>query len=158
MCIDGHHRLLAHSILDNQDIQCRIFEGSYDEAVDYAFQANLTNGLPLTIKEKKLYASKLLTNHPEMSSRAIGRLSGLSHDTVQDLRNPSTNPPSKPKIARPVIEKILNLAWDMKFSKDENPVSEGRTFLQSWDEDQQEHYREAIVNLINVLADVDDLG
>ena len=107
--VDGHHRLEAARRLQHETIEVRVFQGTVSEAVDYAYQSNLRNGLPLTLPEKKGYALKLLSEEPGLSDREIGRRAGIDNKTVGSLRrgeNKDANKPT-PKQTLSIGEKIM---------------------------------------------------
>ena len=90
--IDGHHRLEAAKKLGYETIEVKVFDGTVEQAREYAYQTNLKNGLPLSFAEKKRYALQLLQSDASLSNREIGRRSGLSHQTIASLRQGDMNP------------------------------------------------------------------
>ena len=113
--VDGHHRLEAAKRMGHETIEARVFKGTVSEAVDYAYQSNLRNGLPLTLPEKKSYALKLLSEEPGLSDREIGRRVGLDNKTVGNLRrgeNKDSNKPTQKQslsIGERIMKDILKL-------------------------------------------------
>jgi ParB-like chromosome segregation protein Spo0J len=84
--IDGHYRLEAARLLGLRDIDCEYFDGTTDAAYLEALRRNVTHGLPLTLRERKRAARRLLGEHMDWSDRRIGELCGLSHGTIANLR------------------------------------------------------------------------
>lgn len=87
--IDGLHRYRAAVIKKQQTIRVEFFDGSEDDAYIYGVQANVRHGLPLTIAERKAAAERVIRIRPELSDRALARISGLSAKTVGTLRRRS---------------------------------------------------------------------
>lgn len=88
--IDGIHRLLAALLRGQETIDVEFFEGSADEAFLKAVQANITHGLPLSQADRRVAAMRIMTSHPQMSDRAIARVSGLGAKAVASIRRRST--------------------------------------------------------------------
>jgi hypothetical protein len=64
----------------------RFFNGTAEEAFVLAVEANIAHGLPLTPKDRKAAAARILQMFPAWSDRLIASTSGLSHHTVAVLR------------------------------------------------------------------------
>ncbi|MGK5728612.1 ParB/RepB/Spo0J family partition protein, partial [Streptomyces sp. URMC 124] len=60
-----------------------------DEVFVEAVTANISHGLPLTLKDRKLAAERILRTHPAWSDRAIARITDLSPKTVGAARRRS---------------------------------------------------------------------
>ncbi|GES28786.1 ParB N-terminal domain-containing protein [Streptomyces angustmyceticus] len=88
--IDGMHRLQAAVLRGERDIAVRYLDGPADEVFIQAVRANITHGLPLTLKDRKLAAERILRMHPAWSDRAIARITDLSPKTVGAARRRST--------------------------------------------------------------------
>ncbi|MBT2900463.1 ParB N-terminal domain-containing protein [Streptomyces sp. McG3] len=88
--IDGMHRLRATKMRGATEIAVRYFEGGEEEAFIFAVKSNVTHGLPLSLDDRKVAASRVLETHPFWSDRAIGLATGLSAKTVGTLRSCST--------------------------------------------------------------------
>lgn len=88
--IDGWHRLQAARARGDQTIEVEFFEGSDDEAFLRAVQANVTHGLPLSLKDRRAAASRIIASHPHMADRAIAKVSGLNAKAVAGIRACST--------------------------------------------------------------------
>lgn len=87
--IDGLHRYRAAIIRNQQSIRVEFFDGSEEEAYIYGVQANVRHGLPLTVAERKAAAERVIRMRPELSDRALARISGLSAKTVGAMRRRS---------------------------------------------------------------------
>ncbi len=84
--IDGMHRLRAAKLRKQETIEVQFFDGTADEAFVIAVYANVTHGMPLTRKDRKAAAARLLNTYPHWSDRLIASTAGLSHRTVAAIR------------------------------------------------------------------------
>jgi len=84
--IDGAHRLAAHRARGRATIRVEWFPGTLDEAFEVAVKANVTHGLPLTLRERRTAAVSLIRTIPNRSDRALAEICGLSHTTISKLR------------------------------------------------------------------------
>ncbi|MBV1957420.1 ParB N-terminal domain-containing protein [Streptomyces sp. BV333] len=89
--IDGMHRLLAAYIRGQETIDVEFFDGSSEDAFLRAVEANVTHGLPLSLADRRAAASRIIASHPQMSDRAIARVSGLGSKAVAAIRRRSTD-------------------------------------------------------------------
>lgn len=80
------HRLTAASLKGRKTIDVVFFEGSEADLFLRAVQENVAHGLPLTHTERRVAAERIVTTHPHMSDRGIGRLTGLAARTVAAIR------------------------------------------------------------------------
>jgi ParB-like chromosome segregation protein Spo0J len=88
--IDGMHRLLAACLRGQETIDAELFDGTAEEAFLRAVEANVTHGLPLSQKDRRAAAARIIATHPQMSDRAIARASGLGAKSVAAIRRAST--------------------------------------------------------------------
>jgi hypothetical protein len=84
--MDGHYRYLAARRLGHSFVECVIFKGDEREAFVEGVRRNVAHGLPLTLRERKSAASRILTFDPGWSDRMIAEVCGLAHETVGRLR------------------------------------------------------------------------
>jgi hypothetical protein len=84
--IDGMHRLTAAQRRQQNTIAVRFFDGTAEEAFVLAVEANIAHGLPLTPKDRKAAAARILQMFPAWSDRRVASTSGLSHHTVAVIR------------------------------------------------------------------------
>jgi hypothetical protein len=84
--VDGHHRLRAAKLLGLDVVRCTLFDGSPADAYVEAVRRNVSNGLPLTLRERKHAASTILEQHWDWSDRRIAEVCALSHGAVAALR------------------------------------------------------------------------
>jgi len=91
--IDGAHRVQAAMLRGDEEIQAQFFDGSEDEAFVLAVELNIAHGLPLTMTERKLAATRIVANCPDLSDRAIARSTGLSDKTVARIRRSTADRP-----------------------------------------------------------------
>ncbi|MFF0591423.1 streptomycin biosynthesis protein [Streptomyces sp. NPDC003781] len=100
--IDGIHRLRVARLRGRTEICVRFFDGSQADAFVLAVRNNTGHGLPLTLADRTVAATRIITSHPQWSNRAIARVSGLSPKTVAAIRRRSTadTPPSNTRVGR----------------------------------------------------------
>jgi ParB-like chromosome segregation protein Spo0J len=84
--IDGWRRVTAATVRHQATIAVRYFNGTAHEAFVLAVAANTSHGLPLTPKDRKAAAARILDMYPDWSDRAIATAAGLSHPTVAGIR------------------------------------------------------------------------
>ncbi len=85
--VDGFHRLAAGQNLGLDEVLVRILDPPEDgDLRALAFSLNAKHGRPLTLSDRRAEAARLLTGHPELSDREIGRRCGLSQPTVARIR------------------------------------------------------------------------
>jgi hypothetical protein len=98
--VDGMHRLQAARLRGEKMIPVRFLGGPAGELFIHSVTANITHGLPLTLKDRKAAAKRILTSRPDLSDRAIARITGLSPKTVGAVRRTSTEevPQSKARV------------------------------------------------------------
>lgn len=88
--IDGMHRLRAAAMRADRTIEVRFFDGDADDAFVLAVEANVGNGLPLTLADRRAAATRIIATHPNRSDRWIALVSGLAANTVGAIRKCST--------------------------------------------------------------------
>lgn len=96
LVIDGMHRLMAASLLGRETIDVVFFDGSDADVFLRAVQENVAHGLPLSLTDRRAAAERIITTHPHMSDRAIGRTTGLAAKTVAAIRRRSSE--DKPQL------------------------------------------------------------
>lgn len=84
--VDGWHRLAAANELGLADIETNEHQGTFDDALEFAYDANLKHGKPLTLKERKAAAELKLKRHTERSNNWIAQDCGIDTHTVIGLR------------------------------------------------------------------------
>lgn len=84
--VDGWHRLAAARLLGLADIEASEHQGTFNDALEFSYDANLKHGKPLTTKERKSVAKLKLILHTERSNNWIAQDCGVSTHTVIDLR------------------------------------------------------------------------
>ena len=85
----GLHRLRAAVLKGRDRIDVEFFDGSDHEAFVRAVEANVTHGLPLSLRERKAAAARILAGRPDMSDRSIASITGLSAKTLAAIRDRS---------------------------------------------------------------------
>ncbi|MDF3142788.1 MULTISPECIES: winged helix-turn-helix transcriptional regulator [unclassified Streptomyces] len=101
--VDGMHRLQAAILRGERDIAVRYVEGPADELFIRSVKANISHGLPLTLKDRKAAVARILASHPHWSDRAIAAVTGVSPKTVGAAReriSSEESPHSNPSTAR----------------------------------------------------------
>ncbi|MFJ3927486.1 transcriptional regulator [Streptomyces sp. NPDC090022] len=96
--IDGMHRLLAACLRGQEVIEAELFDGTPEEAFLRAVEANVTHGLPLSQKDRRAAAARIIEAHPHMSDRAIARASGLGAKSVAVIRRASAGEAGQPAV------------------------------------------------------------
>jgi ParB-like nuclease domain len=84
--IDGTHRLGAALLRGEDTIEARLFDGSEHEAFLLAVRANITHGLPLSLRDRMAAAERIIGSHPTWSDGAIAEATGLGTRTVGGIR------------------------------------------------------------------------
>lgn len=84
--IDGMHRLLAARRRGLETINVRYYDGDEASAFVLAVRANVTHGLPLPLRDRKVAAARILGSHAFWSNRRIAQATGLSDKTVAGIR------------------------------------------------------------------------
>jgi hypothetical protein len=84
--VDGHYRYLAARELGHDVIECRYFDGGDQETFLEALRLNCSHGLPLSLREREMAASRLMGFHPEWSDRRIAKLCSVAPGTVWRVR------------------------------------------------------------------------
>ena len=84
--IDGVHRLRAAMMKGQTEVTVQTFDGSEADAFVLAVELNVRHGLPLTLRERKAAAQRIIGSHPNWSDRAIAERTGLSPKTVSRAR------------------------------------------------------------------------
>jgi ParB-like chromosome segregation protein Spo0J len=88
--IDGVHRLHAARLRRQREIAVRFFNGTKADAFLRAVEENVSHGLPLSLRERRAAARRIIDSHPQLSDRSIAASSGLADKTVAGLRRSST--------------------------------------------------------------------
>jgi hypothetical protein len=86
---DGWHRYHAAS-MGSTHILATVHKGDAAEALSFALKANQNHGVRRTNADKRRAVQVALEQWPDLSSRALGELCGVSHEFVQAMRHVST--------------------------------------------------------------------
>jgi ParB-like chromosome segregation protein Spo0J len=84
--IDGVHRVTAARMLGLLRVDASLFSGGPDAALIECVRRNVQHGLPLTLRERKWAAGRVLGAHPNWSDRRVAGICALSPKTVGRLR------------------------------------------------------------------------
>ncbi|MGO9082686.1 MAG: ParB N-terminal domain-containing protein [Streptosporangiaceae bacterium] len=87
--IDGMHRYRAALLRQASTMEVRYYDGDAESAFALAVRANMANGLPLSLADRRSAAGRLIRSQPHWSSRAIADLTGLAAKTVDSIRRSS---------------------------------------------------------------------
>ena len=85
--VDGWHRYGAAHELGLAYLEANEHQGTFDDALEFAYDANLKHGKPLTLGERKDAAKLKLRRHTERSNVWIAQECGLSDPTIGTLRD-----------------------------------------------------------------------
>lgn len=85
--IDGLHRLYAAKKRGDQTIHVLYFDGDDEVAFLMSVALNSKHGLPLSLRDRKRAAERLLLKNPQWSDRSIAVVAGLSNKTVGRIRS-----------------------------------------------------------------------
>lgn len=84
--VDGWHRLAAAKQLGLEEIEANEHQGTFDDALEFAYDANLKHGKPLTLQQRKAAVELKLRRHTERSNSWIAEDCGIHKDTVDSIR------------------------------------------------------------------------
>jgi hypothetical protein len=84
--VDGWHRYQAALKVGFTSIPARFYNGTPEEALTAALKANQTHGLRRSNADKRRSVEMALAAFPEISSRSIAELCGVSHDFAATVR------------------------------------------------------------------------
>lgn len=83
---DGWHRMLAAKQVGSESIAAILHEGGRVDALKHALGANALHGHRRTNADKRRCVEIALSEFPKLSSRAIAKMCGVSHELVQQMR------------------------------------------------------------------------
>jgi hypothetical protein len=104
---DGEHRLCALEQLGREKAHVQVIASDGGDPVQVAYRAALERAAisawPLSRAERRTAVLRLIEDHPNMPDREIGRLVGVSHQTVGRLRHggPLDQPAASPRAVSP---------------------------------------------------------
>ncbi|WP_194922593.1 helix-turn-helix domain-containing protein [Catenulispora pinisilvae] len=84
--IDGAHRLRAARLRGDVSIAVRYYECDNAEAFILAVRANVRHGIPLSLRERKVAAARIIRLRIQWSNSRIAKITGLSDKTVAAVR------------------------------------------------------------------------
>ncbi|MCB5165629.1 ParB/RepB/Spo0J family partition protein [Streptomyces bambusae] len=84
--VDGMHRIRAAGLKGLDTVEVRYFEGTEDQVFLRSVAANIANGLPLSVADRKTAAARILASDPSLSDRAVAAHVGLDAKTVAGVR------------------------------------------------------------------------
>lgn len=83
---DGFHRHAAAVTLGRRSIAAEIRPGTFADALDYASNANLSHGLPLTRSERRRAVEIKLRLHHDWSDRRLAEELGVGRELIAKTR------------------------------------------------------------------------
>ncbi|TMQ89733.1 hypothetical protein ETD83_38635 [Actinomadura soli] len=96
--IDGIHRVQA-AILNGLDtISARLIDCDAKEAFILAVEANVSHGLPLSLKDRVSAAERIIADNPQWSDRGVAAATGLSGKTVSRIRQQQAAENGQPNV------------------------------------------------------------
>jgi hypothetical protein len=95
---DGWHRIMAAKQIGALDIDADLEPGDRVQALQHALGANAANGLHRTNADKRRCVTIALAEFPDLSSRAIAEMCGVSNHMVDDARPQLGDYPSSKRI------------------------------------------------------------
>ncbi|MGW1764058.1 ParB/RepB/Spo0J family partition protein [Streptomyces sp. NPDC002073] len=84
--VDGMHRIRAASLKGLDTVEVRFFDGAEEQVFLRSVAANIANGLPLSVADRKTAAARILASDPSLSDRAVAAHVGLDAKTVAGVR------------------------------------------------------------------------
>jgi hypothetical protein len=97
---DGWHRVLAAKEIGAEMTAADIRPGGRADAIKYALGANQTHGARRTNEDKRRCVEVALREFPDLSSRAIAELCGVSDHIVNNARDQLQPSSSSPRTGR----------------------------------------------------------
>jgi ParB-like chromosome segregation protein Spo0J len=88
--IDGQHRVAAAHLIGRKTIAAELFDGSPEDAYLEFLRRNVQHGLPLSLRERRHAATRILGQWPNWSDRRVAAMCGLAPGTVASLRAEAT--------------------------------------------------------------------
>ncbi|MFF3750430.1 ParB N-terminal domain-containing protein [Streptomyces sp. NPDC002018] len=88
--IDGLHRLRAAQLRGDRSITVTFYDGTEADAFVLAVESNVRHGLPLSLRDRKQAAARIITTHPQWSDRKIASVTGIAPHTVAEVRRSLT--------------------------------------------------------------------
>jgi hypothetical protein len=84
------HRLMAACVKVRQFIEATFFDGSPEESLRRAVEADVSHGLPLSLADRRAAVERIVSTRSVLSDRAVARLAGVGANTVAAIRKCST--------------------------------------------------------------------
>jgi hypothetical protein len=86
LVVDGFCRVMAATAAGKSRVPCEVHQGSFNDALRAACGANASHGLRRTNADKKRAATIAIQNFPDLSSRELAEICGVSHAYIQSMR------------------------------------------------------------------------
>ena len=84
--VDGMHRYHAALLRGDVEIEVTYLDGNDEDVFVHAVAANVAHGLPLSLRDRRAAALRILKTHPDWSDRSVATTTGLSPKTVGAVR------------------------------------------------------------------------
>lgn len=85
--LDGFHRVAVALERGQKSILVRYVDATVESAFVLAVEANVRHGLPLSLSDRRVAATRILDIYPRWSDRRIAAVTGLSSRTVAGIRS-----------------------------------------------------------------------
>ena len=157
--LDGFHRYAAAQNLGLETIPVEVVQPPTDEDLfGLAFALNAIHGKPLTLSDRRNYASRILRTEPSLSDREVGRRVGLMQPTIAKVRQELERSADIPVLTERVGRDGQTYAVAPKRANGGTPLIEVRdnTFTPGERADQRKLVR-YFTELAIMLAQQDDL-
>lgn len=98
--LDGIHRLRAAERRGEKEIEVRFFDGDEANAFVIAVRSNIAHGLPLSLRDRKAAATRIIMSHQHWSDRLVASVTGLAPRTIADRRKKVKAPSADIRLGR----------------------------------------------------------
>ena len=151
--LDGYQRYEAALRTGREFVRIEEVDVADADLEDYAFEANLRHGVPLSGAERERAAKRYLGRHDDVDDQALAEWAGLTVGAIQSWRVPpaqcappaaAEKKPGKKKaptlVAPPLAEEIENAEAKGEWAAAGNwlvgvPVMSGKEFAEVFDDD-----------------------
>ena len=148
--LDGYQRYEAALRTGREFVRIEEVDVADADLEDYAFEANLRHGVPLSGAERERAAKRYLGRHDDVDDQALAEWAGLTLSAIQSWRAPPAQPappapaaekkPGKKKARRPLVAPPPGAAPDGEWARAGNwlqavPLMSGKEFAEVFDDD-----------------------
>jgi hypothetical protein len=156
--IDGFHRYAAAQNLQREKITVEIIEAKNDvDLFALAFSLNAAHGTPLTLSDRRAYATKLLQGHSDWSDREIGRHCGLMQPTVAKIRQDLEQKKSIPVVTERTGRDGQKYSMPPKKQPEKIPILHLNKTITPSGRASQRKITDYLMKLVDLLEEQDEL-